>query len=125
MDLSQTEIRLRIRAAMGLAGIGSWEGLAAKTGYSRSLLKDLGTPRGTAERKHLMAIAGACEVPFEWFTLPSLSEAIQVYAAEHPSDVAAATRFAELASEAGEPPSEPGESLPEADDDEGAADEGR
>ena len=44
--LEQDEIRRRIRAAMALADIGSWEELAARTPLSRSTLKDLGTVRG-------------------------------------------------------------------------------
>lgn len=58
---------------MALADVGSWEELAARTGFSRSTLKDLGTERGTAEEKHLRVIAAATSVPYAWFTVPNLA----------------------------------------------------
>lgn len=69
----QVELRRRIRAAMALADVSSWEDLADRTGFSRSLLKDLGTERGTAEEKHLRVIAAATGVPYSWFTVPDLA----------------------------------------------------
>jgi uncharacterized protein YceH (UPF0502 family) len=74
--LEQSEIRRRIRAAMALADIGSWEQLAARTPLSRSTIKDLGTVRGRAEETHLRVIAAACEVPYAWFTVPDLRAAV-------------------------------------------------
>jgi hypothetical protein len=74
--LEQDEIRRRIRAAMALADIGSWEELAARTPLSRSTLKDLGTVRGRAEETHLRVIAAACELPYAWFTVPDIGGAV-------------------------------------------------
>jgi hypothetical protein len=74
--LDQDEIRRRIRAAMALAGISSWEELAEHTPLSRSTLKDLGTERRRAEETHLRVIAAACDVPYEWFTVADLRHAI-------------------------------------------------
>lgn len=61
---------------MALAGVGSWEQLAARTPYSRSLLKDLGTTRATAEESHLRVLAAACELPYAWFTVPDIGAAL-------------------------------------------------
>jgi hypothetical protein len=74
--LEQEEIRRRIRAAMALADIGSWEKLAARTPLSRSTLKDLGTVRGRAEETHLRVIAAACALPYSWFTVADLGRAV-------------------------------------------------
>jgi hypothetical protein len=74
--LEQDEIRRRIRAAMALADIGSWEELAARTPLSRSTLKDLGTVRGRAEETHLRVIAAACDLPYAWFTVPDIGRAV-------------------------------------------------
>jgi hypothetical protein len=74
--LEQDEIRRRIRAAMALADIGSWEELAERTPLSRSTLKDLGTPRGRAEETHLRVIAAACRLPYAWFTVPDIGRAV-------------------------------------------------
>jgi hypothetical protein len=74
--LEQEEIRRRIRAAMALADIGSWEQLAEQTPLSRSTLKDLGTVRGRAEETHLRVIAAACELPYEWFTITDIGGAV-------------------------------------------------
>lgn len=73
--LEQVEIRRRIRAAMALADISSWEELARRVPLSRSTVKDLGTPRGRAEETHLRVIAAACDVPYAWFTVPDLRAA--------------------------------------------------
>src|SRR4051812_6119094 len=72
----QDEIRRRIRAAMALADVGSWDELAARTPLSRSTLKDLGTVRGRAEETHLRVIAAACGLPYAWFTVPDLRAAV-------------------------------------------------
>jgi uncharacterized protein YceH (UPF0502 family) len=74
--VEQTEIRRRIRAAMALADIGSWDELARRVPLSRSTVKDLGTPRGRAEETHLRVIAAACDVPYAWFTVPDLRAAV-------------------------------------------------
>jgi hypothetical protein len=74
--LEQEEIRRRIRAAMALADIGSWEQLAECTPLSRSTLKDLGTVRGRAEETHLRVIAAACELPYAWFTIDDIGGAV-------------------------------------------------
>jgi hypothetical protein len=74
--LEQEEIRRRIRAAMALADIGSWEELADRTPLSRSTLKDLGTARGRADETHLRVIAAACELPYAWFTIADLGHAV-------------------------------------------------
>jgi hypothetical protein len=74
--LEQDEIRRRIRAAMALADIGSWEELASRTPLSRSTLKDLGTVRGRAEETHLRVIAAACDLPYAWFTVPDIGKAV-------------------------------------------------
>jgi hypothetical protein len=74
--LEQEEIRRRIRAAMALADIGSWEQLAERTPLSRSTLKDLGTVRGRAEETHLRVIAAACELPYAWFTVADIGRAV-------------------------------------------------
>jgi len=73
--LEQEEIRRRIRAAMALADIGSWEQLAEQTPLSRSTLKDLGTVRGRAEETHLRVIAAACDLPYAWFTIADIGGA--------------------------------------------------
>jgi hypothetical protein len=75
--LEQREIRRRIRAAMALADIGSWEELARRVPLSRSTVKDLGTVRGRAEETHLRVIAAACDVPYSWFTVPDLKAAVE------------------------------------------------
>jgi hypothetical protein len=82
--LDQPEIRRRIRAAMALADISSWDELAARTPLSRSTLKDLGTVRGRATETHLRVIAAACDLPYAWFTTPDLGAAI-ADESEHPS----------------------------------------
>jgi hypothetical protein len=74
--LEQEEIRRRIRAAMALADIGSWEQLAECTPLSRSTLKDLGTVRGRAEETHLRVIAAACDLPYAWFTIADIGGAV-------------------------------------------------
>jgi hypothetical protein len=74
--LEQEEIRRRIRAAMALADIGSWEQLAERTPLSRSTLKDLGTVRGRAEETHLRVIAAACDLPYAWFTITDIGGAV-------------------------------------------------
>jgi hypothetical protein len=74
--LEQEEIRRRIRAAMALADIGSWEQLAECTPLSRSTLKDLGTVRGRAEETHLRVIAAACGLPYAWFTIADIGGAV-------------------------------------------------
>ncbi len=74
--LEQEEIRRRIRAAMALADIGSWEQLAEQTPLSRSTLKDLGTVRGRAEETHLRVIAAACDLPYAWFTIADIGGAV-------------------------------------------------
>jgi hypothetical protein len=74
--LDQAEIRRRIRAAMALADISSWDELAERTPLSRSTLKDLGTVRGRATETHLRVIAAACDLPYAWFTIPDLAAAI-------------------------------------------------
>lgn len=74
--LEQVEIRRRIRAAMALADISSWEELARRVPLSRSTVKDLGTRRGRAEETHLRVIAAACDVPYAWFTVPDLRAAV-------------------------------------------------
>jgi hypothetical protein len=74
--LDQEEIRRRIRAAMALADITSWEQLAERTPLSRSTLKDLGTVRGRADETHLRVIAAACGLPYAWFTVPDLGRAV-------------------------------------------------
>jgi hypothetical protein len=74
--LEQEEIRRRIRAAMALADIGSWEQLAERTPLSRSTLKDLGTVRGRAEETHLRVIAAACDLPYPWFTIADIGGAV-------------------------------------------------
>jgi hypothetical protein len=74
--LEQAEIRRRIRAAMALADISSWDELARRVPLSRSTVKDLGTPRGRAEETHLRVIAAACDVPYAWFTVPDLRAAV-------------------------------------------------
>jgi hypothetical protein len=74
--LEQEEIRRRIRAAMALADIGSWEQLADRTPLSRSTLKDLGTVRGRAEETHLRVIAAACDLPYAWFTISDIGGAV-------------------------------------------------
>jgi transcriptional regulator with XRE-family HTH domain len=81
----QDETRRRIRAAMALAGISSWEELAERTPLSRSTLKDLGTERRRAEETHLRVIAAACEVPYDWFTVPDLRRALVREDEEEPS----------------------------------------
>jgi len=75
--LQQDEIRRRIRAAMALADIRSWDQLAARTPISRSTLKDLGTIRGRADETHLRVIAAACNLPYAWFTITDLGRAVQ------------------------------------------------
>jgi hypothetical protein len=72
----QEEIRRRIRAAMALADIRSWDDLAARTPMSRSTLKDLGTVRGRADESHLRVIAAACGLPYAWFTVSDVSRAV-------------------------------------------------
>jgi hypothetical protein len=72
----QDEIRRRIRAAMALADISSWDDLAARTPLSRSTLKDLGTIRGRADERHLRVIAAACDLPYAWFTIDDIGRAI-------------------------------------------------
>lgn len=62
---------------MELAGFTSWEQLATATPFSRSTLKDLGTPRGAVDEKHLRPIAAACNVPYAWFTVPDLAAAVR------------------------------------------------
>lgn len=74
--VAQDQLRRRIRAAMALDGVSSWEDLADKTPFSRSLLKDLGTERARVEEKHLRSIAAACGVPYAWFTVPELAQAL-------------------------------------------------
>jgi hypothetical protein len=74
--LEQEEIRRRIRAAMALSDIGSWEQLAERTPLSRSTLKDLGTVRGRADETHLRVIAAACELPYAWFTIADIGGAV-------------------------------------------------
>jgi hypothetical protein len=74
--LEQEEIRRRIRAAMDLADVGSWEQLAERTPLSRSTLKDLGTVRGRAEETHLRVIAAACGLPYAWFTVADIGRAV-------------------------------------------------
>ena len=83
--LDQEETRRRIRAAMALAGISSWEELAERTPLSRSTLKDLGTERRRADETHLRVIAAACDVPYEWFTVPDLRHALVRDDDEEPS----------------------------------------
>jgi hypothetical protein len=75
--LEQDEIRRRIRAAMALADIRSWDDLAARTPMSRSTLKDLGTSRGRADESHLRVIAAACGLPYAWFTVGDIGHAVQ------------------------------------------------
>jgi hypothetical protein len=72
----QEEIRRRIRAAMALADIRSWDDLAARTPMSRSTLKDIGTVRGRADETHLRVIAAACGLPYSWFTIADVAAAI-------------------------------------------------
>ena len=72
----QQELRRRVRAAMALTDVTSWEQLAAKTGFSRSLLKDAGTARGVLEERHLRVIAAKLEIPYAWFTVADVFEAI-------------------------------------------------
>jgi hypothetical protein len=74
--LEQDEIRRRIRAAMALADIRSWDELAAHTPMSRSTLKDLGTVRGRADETHLRVIAAACGLPYAWFTVADIGRAV-------------------------------------------------
>jgi hypothetical protein len=74
--LEQDEIRRRIRAAMALADIRSWDELATRTPMSRSTLKDLGTVRGRADETHLRVIAAACGLPYAWFTVADLGRAV-------------------------------------------------
>lgn len=80
MLVEQAEIHRRIRAAMILAGASSWERLAELTGYSRTTVKDLGTPRKVAEHKHVVNVAAALGVAYEWFTVPSIQEAVEAHA---------------------------------------------
>lgn len=61
---------------MALAEISSWEALAEVTPFSRSLLKDLGTERADVGEHHLRSIAAACQVPYAWFTVPDLKDAV-------------------------------------------------
>lgn len=61
---------------MALAGVTSWDDLAERTPFSRSLLKDLGTERGRVEEQHLRPIAAACGVPYAWFTVPDLAQVV-------------------------------------------------
>jgi hypothetical protein len=74
--LEQEEIRRRIRAAMALADISSFERLAEVTKLSRSTLKDLGTRRGRADEKHLRVIAAHCDLPYSWFTVADVGQAV-------------------------------------------------
>jgi hypothetical protein len=74
--LEQDEIRRRIRAAMALGGVGSWEALAERTPMSRSTLKNLGTPRAHADESHLRVIAAACGLPYPWFTIADIGRAV-------------------------------------------------
>jgi hypothetical protein len=74
--LEQEEIRRRIRAAMALADISSFERLAEVTKLSRSTLKDLGTRRGRADEKHLRVIAAHCDLPYAWFTVADVGRAV-------------------------------------------------
>lgn len=74
--VAQDELRRRVRAAMALAGITSWEQLEERTPFSRSLLKDLGTDRAEVTEKHLRPIAAALDVPYAWFTVPALGGAV-------------------------------------------------
>lgn len=62
---------------MALHGFGSWTALAAKTDWSESTLRGLGLPRARATSRHLREIAAACEVPYEWFTIPSIQGAVE------------------------------------------------
>lgn len=62
---------------MALRGYGSWRALAARTDWSESTLRGLGLPRATATSRHLREIAAACQVPYEWFTVPSIQAAVQ------------------------------------------------
>jgi hypothetical protein len=82
--LDQAEIKLRIRAAMALADIRSYDALADRLDYSRSTIKDLGTKRGKATEAHLRVIARACGVPYAWFTVPDLRQVV-AGAGEDPS----------------------------------------
>jgi hypothetical protein len=70
------DLRRRIRAAMALAGITSWEQLAKRSKIGRSTVKDLGTPRGKDGEGNLRVIAVTCGVPYEWFTVPDLGAAV-------------------------------------------------
>lgn len=65
---------------MKLTGVRSWDKLAELTGYSRTTVKDLGTTRKKAEHKHVVNVASACKVPYEWFTIPSIQEAVEEHA---------------------------------------------
>jgi hypothetical protein len=70
------DLRRRIRAAMALAGVTSWEQLADQADLSRSTVAGLGTPRGKNREGHIRAIGAACGVPYEWFTVPDLGAAV-------------------------------------------------
>lgn len=75
---------------MAVSGADTWEKLAEKTGYSPSLLKELGKSRAI-DRKHLNAICMATGVPYEWFTVPDLAEAVRVGAAQLQEETPAAS----------------------------------
>lgn len=80
---------------MGASGVDTWEKLAERTGYSWSLVKELGKSR-PMQRKHWQAIAAACNVPYEWFTVPDLGEAVRIganTAAGQPGNEAVASQL--------------------------------
>lgn len=77
--LPQPELRSRIKAAMALARIAGYRDLATRTDYEYATLKALGTSRSAGPR-HLRDIAAACDLPYSWFTVPSIGEAIDDHA---------------------------------------------
>jgi len=100
LELPQDVLRARMRAAMGLAGVASFKALEIRMGkaFSAGTLKSLGAARDLKVR-HAQAIARVCEVPYEWFTVPSLREAVSREAARLKPP---ATRFADAATDAGQ-----------------------
>jgi hypothetical protein len=77
------EIRLRIAAAKALnPEVDTWEKLAEATRISTSTLKSIATPGRKAKAEHnderyLHTIAEVCGLPYAWFTVPDLGDAVR------------------------------------------------
>jgi hypothetical protein len=83
LPIAQAEARRRLSAAVALSeAVPSIEGLGRVTGFSEGVWRSIGRdPEGRRRRflpRHADAAARACHVPYEWFTVPDLAEAVRL-----------------------------------------------